>query len=98
MQKLRIQGPNRLSGTLPASGAKNAALPILAAVLLADEEVELANVPRVRDIHTMLRLLEHLGVTGGIEVGAGPNGEAVTSTRTEREEAHDAPYEIVKTI
>ena len=62
MQKLLIRGPARLSGTLSAGGAKNAALPILASALLADEEVELGNVPRVQDIRTMRGLLEHLGV------------------------------------
>ena len=62
MQKLLIRGPARLRGKIPASGAKNAALPILAACLLSDEEVELRNVPAVRDIRTMLQLLEHLGV------------------------------------
>ena len=62
MDKLRIQGPTRLEGTVDASGAKNAALPILAACLLTDEPVTLHRLPAVRDIRTMLALLGHLGI------------------------------------
>src|SRR4030095_6408965 len=62
MARSRTQGPSRLAGTVAASGAKNAALPALAATLLADEPVVLRNVPRVRDIATMRRLLSYLGV------------------------------------
>ena len=63
MEKFRILGPNRLAGTVRASGAKNAALPALAASLLTDDPVRLRRVPPVRDIRTMRRLLEHLGVS-----------------------------------
>lgn len=62
MDRFRIHGPCRLAGSVEASGAKNAALPALAATLLAEEPVTLRRVPRVRDIATMRDLLAHLGV------------------------------------
>ncbi len=92
MQKLRIYGPTRLQGTIPVSGAKNAALPVLAACLLADAEVELHNVPSVQDIRTMLRLLEHLGVENE------RLGDAVILRPTGRANPDEAPYELVKTM
>ncbi len=60
-QSFVIEGGHRLSGRVKAAGNKNAALPVLAACLLTDEPVELANVPRIRDVETMLALLRHLG-------------------------------------
>jgi UDP-N-acetylglucosamine 1-carboxyvinyltransferase len=62
MQKFVIQGGAPLSGEIVAAGNKNAALPIIAACLLTDEEVVLANVPRIRDTETQVALLERLGV------------------------------------
>jgi UDP-N-acetylglucosamine 1-carboxyvinyltransferase len=56
-----IEGGRPLNGRLRASGNKNGALPILAACLLTDEPVQLANVPRIRDVETMIELLRHLG-------------------------------------
>ena len=61
MEKLVIQGGKRLSGEVEISGAKNATLPILAATLLADGESVIENVPNLRDISTMVRLLRSLG-------------------------------------
>lgn len=92
MDKLLINGGRRLEGSLRISGAKNAALPILAASLLAEERVRLQNTPRLNDIHTMLKLLRCLGADAvaddrsGIEVSAG----ALTELR--------APYDLVKTM
>ena len=60
-QKFVIQGGRPLNGTVVPSGNKNAALPILAACLLTDEEVVLENVPRIVDVHTMLALLDETG-------------------------------------
>src|SRR5499427_9850506 len=60
-QALVIEGGNPLNGRIRASGNKNGALPILAACLLADEPVTLSNVPRIRDVETMLELLQGLG-------------------------------------
>ena len=62
MDRFSIVGPSRLAGRVRASGAKNAALPALAATLLTDGEVVLRRLPRVRDIRTLQRLLDHLGV------------------------------------
>ena len=61
MEALVIEGGRRLSGTIRAAGNKNGALPILAATLLTQEPVTLANVPRIRDVETMLELLADLG-------------------------------------
>src|SRR2546427_11835565 len=62
MEKLVIEGGYPLSGTVVPAGNKNAALPILAASLLTEEELVIGNVPRIRDVDAMLALLEVLGV------------------------------------
>jgi UDP-N-acetylglucosamine 1-carboxyvinyltransferase len=62
MEKFVIQGGVPLSGEITAAGNKNAALPILAACLLTEEEVQLANVPRIRDTEAQIALLQRLGV------------------------------------
>jgi len=59
----RIQGPARLAGRFRPSGNKNGALPILAACLLTDEPVVLDNVPEIRDVFTMIELIQQLGAT-----------------------------------
>ncbi len=92
MKKLLIHGPARLAGTIRSSGAKNAALPVLAACLLGEEEIELRNVPEVQDIRTMLKLLEHLGVESE------QLGETVLLRPTGRASPDEAPYELVKTM
>src|ERR1700749_1140159 len=69
-QALVIEGGNPLNGHIRASGNKNGALPILAACLLADDVVTLSNVPRIRDVETMLELL---CATGANAEGTGPN-------------------------
>ena len=63
MEKFVIQGGMPLSGEITAAGNKNAALPVLAACLLTEEEVVVRNVPRIRDVEAMLRLLGSVGVT-----------------------------------
>ena len=72
MEAFVIEGGRRLGGTVKAAGNKNGALPILAATLLTREPVTLTNVPRIRDVQTMLDLLDELGVevswTGSNEV------------------------------
>ena len=62
MELLRIRGGRRLEGSVAISGSKNASLPVMAAALLTDQEVELGNVPDIEDISTMARMLEHVGV------------------------------------
>lgn len=73
-QRFVIEGGRPLSGTIVPAGNKNAALPIIAAALLCDEEVILDNVPQIVDVHTLLGLLDDLGVTMR-EVG--PNSIAI---------------------
>ena len=63
MEKFVIEGGYPLSGTVVPAGNKNAALPVLAATLLTEEEVVLRNVPRIRDVEAMIELLSRLGVT-----------------------------------
>ena len=62
MEKFRVYGQSRLSGTVNISGAKNAALPILFAAILATKPVKLTNVPALKDIETTLKILRKLGV------------------------------------
>jgi UDP-N-acetylglucosamine 1-carboxyvinyltransferase len=96
VDKFRIEGGHKLEGTVRVSGAKNAALPEMAACLLTDQPVELRNLPRVRDIQTMARLLAHMSVT--VE---GPEGEGETGRvrMAAGEISHaEAPYDLVKTM
>src|SRR5436190_20805927 len=62
MDKFLIEGGYPLSGTVVPAGNKNAALPVLAASLLTEDEVVLRNIPRISDVEAMLILLDHLGV------------------------------------
>ena len=57
MQKLEVFGANKLNGQVKISGSKNASLPILAATLLSDGKISLNNIPKVKDIETMISLL-----------------------------------------
>src|SRR5713226_4387686 len=61
MESFVIEGGHPLNGRVSAAGNKNGALPILAACLLTDEPVELRNVPRIRDVETMVEILDDLG-------------------------------------
>ena len=93
MDKLLIRGGRRLSGEVPISGAKNAALPELCAALLTDEPVQLHNVPRLKDVATMRNLLDHMGVaTETLGARGGMRFHAATPIKPE------APYELVKTM
>ncbi len=58
MDKLEVFGEKRLKGNVSISGSKNAALPILAATILSDKKITLKNLPNVKDIETMIKLLE----------------------------------------
>ncbi|MEE4298362.1 MAG: UDP-N-acetylglucosamine 1-carboxyvinyltransferase, partial [Pseudomonadales bacterium] len=92
MDRLLIEGGARLQGDVPISGAKNAALPILAATLLADAPVVLSNVPHLHDITTMMELLGCLGV----ELVIDERLDVEVHPETIRE--FTAPYELVKTM
>jgi UDP-N-acetylglucosamine 1-carboxyvinyltransferase len=91
MDKFVIEGGTPLHGSIATSGAKNSALPTLAAALLTDEPVILRRIPRVRDIRTMERLLVNIGA----EITE--DEEAVT-LHTKEIVSPEAPYELVKTM
>jgi UDP-N-acetylglucosamine 1-carboxyvinyltransferase len=80
-----VQGGRPLKGTVRPAGNKNAALPILAATVLADGPVALDNIPRIRDVETMLALLKDLGATAD---WTGPNAVRV-DTRSVKPKALD---------
>ncbi len=92
MDKLIVYGGTPLSGEIRISGAKNAALPLLAASLLADGPLEISNVPHLQDITTTMEILGRLGVrlTIGEKMTIEADASAVNSVR--------APYELVKTM
>jgi UDP-N-acetylglucosamine 1-carboxyvinyltransferase len=92
MDSLRIQGPCRLEGSVEIAGAKNAALPAMAASLLTDQPIRLRRLPDVRDIRTLESLLNHLGVD------AERNNHEVELRSTGRGSSDDAPYDLVKTM
>ncbi len=92
MQKFRVYGPSRLSGTVQISGAKNAALPILFAAILAEQPVKLINVPELRDVDTTFKILRKLGVI--VERDA---NKAVLIDASKINN-YVAPYELVKTM
>src|SRR6202789_1448134 len=95
MDKLVIRGGNPLLGTVRISGAKNAALPCMAAALLTDEAVILENIPQVRDIETTRKLLAAMGAE--VELGYGRAHHRTTiCARTLA--APEASYELVKTM
>jgi UDP-N-acetylglucosamine 1-carboxyvinyltransferase len=83
MEAFVIEGGQRLSGTLKAAGNKNGALPILAATLLTGEPVTLSNVPRIRDVQTMLDLLDD---TGAEVSWTGPNEVRVVAAEVSKHE------------
>jgi UDP-N-acetylglucosamine 1-carboxyvinyltransferase len=76
MDKIRIRGGKPLAGDIEISGAKNAALPLMAAALLTEETLRLANLPHLADITTMANLLGQLGVSLHLNGGAGNGGHA----------------------
>ncbi|MDH2924184.1 UDP-N-acetylglucosamine 1-carboxyvinyltransferase [Nicoletella semolina] len=92
MEKFRVHGPFTLSGVVDISGAKNAALPILFASILAEEPVTLTNVPDLKDVETTFKILRKLGVVierdenGSVQIDARHINQYVT------------PYELVKTM
>ncbi|WP_373778087.1 UDP-N-acetylglucosamine 1-carboxyvinyltransferase [Glaesserella sp.] len=92
MEKFRVHGPFTLNGTVDISGAKNAALPILFASILAEKPVTLTNVPNLKDVDTTFKILRKLGVvverdsTGAVQIDASKINHYV------------APYELVKTM
>ena len=95
MDKLVIRGGEPLLGTIRVSGAKNAALPCMAAALLTDEPVILENIPQVRDIETTRNLLAAMGAE--VELGYG-RAQHRTTIHCKILAAPEASYELVKTM
>ncbi len=95
MDKLVIRGGSPLLGTVRVSGAKNAALPCMAAALLTDEPVILENIPQVRDIQTTRNLLAAMGAE--VELGYG-RAHHRTTIHCKNLAAPEASYELVKTM
>jgi len=95
MDKFVIRGGNPLLGTVRISGAKNAALPCMAAALLTDEPVVLENIPQVRDIETTRKLLAAMGAE--VELGYG-RAHHRTTICTRNLQSPEASYELVKTM
>jgi len=91
MQKLAIQGGYRLNGEVRISGAKNAALPIMCASLLSADDLHLSNLPDMHDVHTMVRLLQQMGV----RVDAQTRAATFNAAQVDKLEA---PYDMVKTM
>jgi len=91
MDYLKAQSVKSLQGTIDISGAKNASLPLIAMTILADNIVNITNLPQVADIKTLLKLLTNLGATVSFD-----NGNAIVNTKTLHETK--ATYDIVKTM
>ena len=91
MEKLIIKGASKLNGEVVISGAKNSSLPILAATILAEGTYHIDNIPALRDINTMFKLLENVGVSSEFK-----NNSAVINNKNT--DSFEAPYELVKTM
>ena len=92
MDKLEVIGGTRLSGEVTISGAKNAALPILAASLLAEKPVVLQNIPSLNDVTTTVRLLRRIGLDIDF------NGQSRIEVTPSNIKRFEAPYDLVKTM
>jgi UDP-N-acetylglucosamine 1-carboxyvinyltransferase len=92
MEKLIIKGNVPLNGEIKISGAKNAALPILAATLLTGETVQIGNIPHLHDVTTIVRLLGQMGVNITL------NEHSQIEARAEKLDSYHAPYDLVRTM
>ena len=97
MDQIVVEGGRQLRGEVEVSGAKNAALPILASSLLADGEHTYRNVPDLADVATMLRLLRTMGCEAERRQGEGKAGR-VCSVRVGAGVVPEAPYNLVRTM
>jgi len=96
MDRIIIRGGNRLSGRLPISGAKNAALTLMPCALLTDEPLTLKNLPRLADVDGFGHLLNQLGASTAVQ-GTRPDEFGRTMTIQAKElTSHEAPYDIVR--
>jgi UDP-N-acetylglucosamine 1-carboxyvinyltransferase len=90
MDKIRITGGKPLVGRVEISGAKNAALPAMAAALLTGDTIQLENIPYVRDILTTRTLLQEMGVEAEVRQ------DGTATLKAAELHSHEAPYELVK--
>src|SRR3954465_647066 len=99
MDRIRIVGGNKLTGTIPISGAKNAALPLMIASLLTDQTLTLENVPHLADVEQLIRILGNHGVdhaVNGRRETQRDNSYSRTINFTARKIVNTtAPYELV---
>lgn len=96
MDKLIIRGGNRLSGTIPISGAKNSALTLIPCALLTEEPLTLRNLPRLADIDGFQHLMNQFGVTTVIQGGRPEDFGRVMSLEAPRITSNVAPYDLVR--
>ena len=96
MDRILIRGGNRLTGRLPVSGAKNAALTLMPCALLTDEPVTLRNLPRLADVDSFGHLLNQLGCSTRIEGARPEDFGRVMTIRAGKLTATEAPYDIVR--
>ncbi|MDE3076626.1 MAG: UDP-N-acetylglucosamine 1-carboxyvinyltransferase, partial [Chloroflexota bacterium] len=94
-QAMKIQGPAKLVGDVTISGSKNAALPIMAATLLTDEEIILENLPEIDDVDTMADVLRGLGARVEVDRGATPSRITIQADRIH---SYQAPLEHVRKL
>src|ERR1700753_979123 len=95
MDKFVVRGGNPLLGTIKVSGAKNSALPCMAAAILTEDEVILENIPQVRDIETERKLLAAMGAEGELGYGRAQHPTTICCRNLENSEASS---ELVKTM
>src|SRR3981081_2939783 len=96
MDKIIIHGGQRLSGTIPISGAKNAALTLLPCALLTDEPLTLRNLPRLADIDGFQQLMNQFGTSPTIAVSRPEDFGRVMTLQATRITSSVAPYELVR--
>jgi UDP-N-acetylglucosamine 1-carboxyvinyltransferase len=96
MDRIRIAGGHRLKGEIPISGAKNAALPLMAAALLTDAALTLTNVPNLADIAFMTEILRQLGVSVAWRMASAQDEGGTLELQAPRRPQSHAPYDVVR--
>jgi UDP-N-acetylglucosamine 1-carboxyvinyltransferase len=96
MDRILIRGGNRLSGRIPISGAKNAALTLMPCALLTDEILELSNLPRLADVDSFMHLLNMLGVSTMVKGAKGDEFGRTMTMKAAKVTSTTAPYDIVR--
>ena len=94
MEKLKVKGKKSLSGSISISGSKNASLPLLAAAILSDKKIVLKNIPLVKDIFTMVELLNYIG----LKIDLNKKKKTITILHYNKKISTVAPYKLVKTM